>query len=93
VLAPDRVLAVEPDWYLVVEPRPEPLLAFFPESHDDALHVAFEVGNRHFTLGAAADGALLVPDDPAMAQLAERLGVRWERREAVYTPLGGGSDE
>jgi hypothetical protein len=28
-----------------------------------------------------------------MRQLATRLGARWERREAVYTPMGGGPDD
>jgi len=36
---------------------------------------------------------LVVPDDPAMSQLLSRLGMRWERREAVYAPLGGGGDD
>jgi urease accessory protein UreE len=58
----------------------------------EALRFAFDVGNRHFTL-AVEDGALVVPDDPAMTQLAARAGARWERREMVYTPLGGGPDE
>jgi len=92
VLEPGEILAVEDEWYLAVEGRPEPVLAIFPRSHEDALRIAFDVGNRHFTL--AVDGeALVVADDPAMAQLVARLGARWERREAVYTPLGGGSDE
>jgi hypothetical protein len=37
--------------------------------------------------------ALLVPDDTAMEHLVSRLGVRWERREAVYAPLGGGGHD
>jgi urease accessory protein len=92
VLDPGAVLLVEDDWYLVVEARPEPLLAIFPASREEALRLAFEVGNRHFTL-ALEDGALLVPDDTAMIQLATRAGARWERRQAVYTPLGGGPDD
>jgi urease accessory protein len=92
VLDPGAVLLVEDDWYLVVEARPEPLLAIFPASREEALRLAFEVGNRHFTL-AFEDGALLVPDDTAMIQLATRAGARWERRQAVYTPLGGGPDD
>lgn len=92
VLERGAVIAVEADWYLVVEARPEPVLAIFPGSHEEALRVAFDVGNRHFTL--AVDGAaLLVPDDIAMEQLASRLGVRWERRETIYTPLGGGDHD
>ena len=92
VLDPGAVLLVEDDWYLVVEARPEPVLAIFPASREEALRLAFEVGNRHFTL-AFEDGALLVPDDTAMIQLATRAGARWERRQAVYTPLGGGPDD
>ena len=92
VLDPGAILLVEDDWYLAVEARPEPLLAIFAASREEALRLAFDVGNRHFTLGFE-DGALLVPDDPAMRQLATRAGARWERRQAVYTPLGGGPDD
>ena len=92
VLAPGQVLAVERDWYLAVEGRPEPVLAVFPAGRAEALRFAFDVGNRHFTL-AVEDGALVVPDDPAMTQLAARAGARRERREMVYTPIGDGPDE
>ncbi len=92
VLEPGAILAVEERWYLVVEGRPEAVLAAFPSSHPEALRIAFDVGNRHFSLGME-DGALVVPDDPAMSQLLSRLGVRWERREAVYSPLGGAGDD
>lgn len=94
VLEPGHVLAVEEHWYLVVEARPEPVLALFPESYQAAVRIAFDVGNRHFSLGGDPD-TLLVPDDTAMEDLVRRLGVRWERREVVYSPLdsaerGGG---
>jgi urease accessory protein len=86
VLEPGDVLAIEPDWYLVVEAIPEPVLALFPESHEAAVRIAFDVGNRHFSLAADGD-TLLVQHDTAMEHLAARLGVRWERREAVFSPL------
>lgn len=86
VLEPGDVLAVEEDWYLVVEARPEPVLALFPESYAAAVRIAFDVGNRHFSLGGDGD-TLLVPDDTAMEDLVRRLGVRWERREVVYAPI------
>src|SRR5207249_9174946 len=54
VLRAGAVIAVEADWYLVVEPRPEPLLAVSPRDRTEAVRVAFEVGNRHFSL--AVDG-------------------------------------
>ena len=96
VLAPGDVLAVEDHWYLVVEARPEPVLALFPESYAAAVRIAFDVGNRHFSLGGDED-TLLVPDDTAMEDLVRRLGVRWERREVVYAPIhtsghGAGDD-
>jgi urease accessory protein len=89
VLTPGVVLHVDVDWYVVVEAAPEAVLAVCPRSPQEALRVAFEVGNRHFTL--AVDGErLLVADDPAMEQLLERLGVAFERTRAVFVPLGQG---
>ena len=87
VLAIGAILCLEPGFYLAVEGEPEPVIAVRPRDQREALRVAFEVGNRHFSL--AQDGeALLVPDDSAMTQLLDRLAVPWERRAAVYSPLG-----
>jgi urease accessory protein len=87
VMSPGDVLYVARDWYVVVEPALEPVLAVTPASHAEAIRVAFEVGNRHFVIGLD-DERLLVPDDPAMEQLLSRIGVRWERTRAVFVPLG-----
>ena len=89
VLRAGDVLAVEAAWYLVVEARPEPVLAVFPRDRAEAIRVAFDVGNRHFSLALDGDG-FLVPDDTAMEHLLDRLRVRWERRVAVYEPMDGG---
>ncbi|HET8576945.1 MAG TPA: urease accessory protein UreE [Methylomirabilota bacterium] len=89
VLQPGDVIAVGEEWYLEVEARPEPVLAVFPRDRDEAIRIAFDVGNRHFSLALQGD-ILLVPDDTAMEQLLTRLGVKWERREAVFDPIGGG---
>jgi urease accessory protein UreE len=89
VLRLGAVLHVAADWYAVVEGALEPVLAFKPTSPEEALRVAFEVGNRHFTL--AVDGErVLVPDDPAMGHLLTRLDVRFERVRAVFVPIGMG---
>ncbi len=89
VLAAGDVLHVGDGWYVVVEAAAEAVIAVTPRSRDEALRVAFEVGNRHFTL--ALDGEdLLVPDDPAMAILLTRLGVPWRRDHAVFVPIGAG---
>lgn len=88
LLKPGDIVAVEADWYLEIEGRPEPVLAVTPRSRDEAIRIAFDVGNRHFPLAMAGDD-LLVPDDTAMEQLLTRLGVAWQRRAAVFAPLGG----
>ena len=89
LLQPGDVVAVESDWYLEVEGKPEPVLAITPRDRNEAIRVAFDVGNRHFPV-AISGGDLLVPDDTAMEQLLTRLGVVWKRRAAVFAPLGGG---
>ena len=89
VLAPGAVLHVEAEWFVVVEAAEEAVLVVWPRTRDEGLRVAFEVGNRHFTL--AVDGErVLVPDDPAMEQLLRRLQVPFERTRAVFVPLGQG---
>ena len=89
VLTPGDVIHVGPGWYVTVEAAPEPVLAVTPRGHQEAIRIAFEVGNRHFTL-AIDDERLLVPDDPAMDQLLTRLGVAFARVEAVFVPIGMG---
>jgi len=86
-LDPDAILCVEPDWYLRVEGAIEPVLEIHPFSREEAVRIAFEVGNRHFPLAVQGD-SLLVPDDKAMTRLMDRLGVAWERRQAVFNPMG-----
>jgi urease accessory protein len=90
LLRPGDIVAVEADWYLEIEGRPEPVLAVTPRTTDEAIRVAFDVGNRHFPLAIDGDD-LLVPDDTAMEQLLTRLGVVWRRRAAIFAPLGGGA--
>ena len=89
VLEPGALLVVDADFYVVVEARPEPVLAVRPRDAREAVGVAFEVGNRHFPLALEGD-RLLVPDDAAMRQLLQRLGVAFEKAEAVFTPIGAG---
>jgi len=90
LLRPGDVIAAGDGWYVVVEGREEPVIAISPRDRDEAVRVAFDVGNRHFPL--ALDGArVLVPDDTAMEQLVRRLGVPWERCRAVFEPLDRGA--
>jgi urease accessory protein len=89
VLRPGEILHVAAEWYVVIEAAPEAVLAVTPRSREEGLRLAFEVGNRHFSV--ALDGErLLVADDPAMEQLLMRLGVTFERTQAVFIPIGLG---
>ncbi|PYN92862.1 MAG: urease accessory protein UreE [Candidatus Rokuibacteriota bacterium] len=88
-LTPGHVLHRDADWYVVIDAAAEPVLAITPRSRDEALRVAFEVGNRHFTLAIDGD-RLLVPDDTAMEQLLTRLNVPWKRDHTVFVPVGAG---
>ena len=86
-LAPDSILWIGADWYLRVEAATESVLEIHPSDSNQAVKIAFEVGNRHFPL-AMQDSKILVPDDTAMVRLMDRLGVPWERRQAVFDPIG-----
>ena len=88
VLAPGAIIYVAAEWCLKIEAAVEPVLEISPSGYAAAVKVAFEVGNRHFPL-ALENGKILVPDDKAMVRLMERLGARWERRQAIFDPIGG----
>jgi urease accessory protein len=88
-LTPGDVLHLGADWYVMVEAAEEPVIAVMLRSREEALRVAFEVGNRHFTLAIDGD-RLLVPDDTAMEQLLTRLGLPWHRTRSVFEPIGAG---
>ena len=86
-LAHGTILYVGTDWYLKIEAAMEPVLEITAEDRDEALKIAFEVGNRHFPLALEND-KLRVPDDKAMVRLMERLDARFERRQAIFEPIG-----
>jgi len=86
-LAPDSILWIGDDWYLRIEAATESVLEIHPLDSNQAVKIAFEVGNLHFPL-AMQDGKLLVPDDTAMVRLMDRLGVTGERKQAVFDPIG-----
>jgi len=86
VLEPGAILFVGEGWYLRLEAAVEPVLEIVPSRCDEALRIAFEVGNRHFPM-ALEEGKILVPDDKAMVRLMERLGASWERRQAIFNPI------
>ena len=85
--APGSILYVGEDWYLKIEAAIEPVLEIVPSNYNEAVKIAFEVGNRHFPL-ALEESKILVPDDKVMVRLMERLGAPWERRQAIFDPFG-----
>lgn len=81
------ILYIGEDWYLKLDGAVESVLEIVPSDNNEAVKIAFEVGNRHFPL--ALDGnKVLVTDDKAMVRLMERLGVPFRRRQAVFDPIG-----
>lgn len=86
-LTPDSILYVGPDWYLKIEASVETVIEVTPSGYNDAVRIAFEVGNRHFPL-AIRENKILVPDDTAMVQLLDRLGAPWIKCQAVFNPIG-----
>ena len=89
-IEPGQVLWIGPDWYLTMEAANEPLLAIHVADRQEAIRVAFEIGNLHFPLAIAGE-RLLVPDDSAMTQLLGRIGVRSEKCMAAFQPIAKGS--
>ena len=87
VLTPDSIVWVGPEWYLRIEAASEAVLEILPSDCAQAVKIAFEVGNRHFSL-ALRENRILVPDDTAMVRLMDRLGARWERKQTVFDPIG-----
>jgi urease accessory protein len=86
-LAHGTILHVAADWYLKIEAAIEPILEIVPADYEEAVRIAFEVGNRHFPL-ALREKSILIPDDQVMIRLLERLGVAWERRQTIFDPIG-----
>jgi urease accessory protein len=86
-LAPGAILYVGADWYLKIEAAIESVLEIVPSDYNEAVKIAFEVGNRHFPL-ALEKSRILVPDDKVMVRLMDRLGAPWERRQAIFDPIG-----
>ena len=86
-VVPGAILHVGADWYLKMEAAIEAVLEIVPSDHNDAVKIAFEIGNRHFPLALEAS-KILVPDDRVMVRLMDRLGARWERRRAIFNPIG-----
>lgn len=73
--------------------RPEPILeiSLSGKNADEAARLGWHLGNLHFPLAIADDGAaLLVADDPAVRQTLTRENIVYRTAERVFRPLTGG---
>lgn len=89
-IEPGQIMWIGRDWYLTMGAASEPLLAIHARDQQEAIRIAFEIGNLHFPLAVAGE-RLLVPDDSAMSQLLGRIGAHWEKCSLAFQPIGKGS--
>jgi urease accessory protein len=89
-IEPGQIMWIALDWYLTMGAAIEPLLTIHASDRQEAIRIAFEIGNLHFPLAVSGE-RLLVPDDPAMTQLLQRIGASWGKCSAVFSPIGKGS--
>lgn len=71
--------------------RPEPVLEI-PLGTDpaDAARLGWRLGNLHFPLAFAENGAALAVDDPAVRGMLTREHIAFTPAERVFRPISGG---
>lgn len=82
-------LALEDGSYVEVRAADEPVMDISCTDPAHLARVAWHVGNRHLAVQVLPDGALRLLDDHVIAEMAERLGARVERRNAPFDPEPG----
>lgn len=81
----DTVYLTEAARY-VIEQEPEPVLEIpLPAAPDAAAITGWAVGNLHFPIEAQSH-RLLAPDDVALRQSLERMGIEFRAITAVFCP-------
>ena len=53
-MEPGQIMWIGPDWYLTMAAANEPLLAIHAGDREEAIRIAFEIGNLHFPLAVEA---------------------------------------
>ncbi|MDA1192760.1 MAG: urease accessory protein UreE [Candidatus Poribacteria bacterium] len=71
---------------IVVEGARESVFVLRPQSLEDGVRMAHQIGNLHRTLGMEGD-AILVPHEPTMERQFERLGFEYVVENRVFTPI------
>src|SRR5579875_3021042 len=88
-LKPGEIIVLGPDYFIEIEAALEKVIVVDVPEREMALRVAYEVGNRHFPLASNAT-EILVPDDPAMRNLMERLGMTLRVELRPFDPITTG---
>ena len=79
------VLAIDGDVAIVVEASPEDLFVVLPENNLAWGMIGFNLGNLHRPV-RFTETSILTPADPLVADMMDRLGIKFERR---MTPFVG----
>lgn len=71
----------------VISQAPEEVLEIVPPSDaQQALALAWQIGNLHFPLQVEGN-RIRTADDPALRQMFDRTGIRYECVQVVFQPL------
>ena len=68
--------------------KPESVLRVTSEHRADLVRAAYHLGNRHVPVELHVDH-LVLGNDPVLAEMLKRLGVRIEEREQPFFPESG----
>ncbi|MBL8832876.1 MAG: urease accessory protein UreE [Rhodospirillales bacterium] len=82
-------LALEDGSYVEVKAANEPVMDISCKDPAHLARVAWHVGNRHLAVQVLPGGVLRLLDDHVIAEMAEKLGARVERRNAPFDPEPG----
>lgn len=78
--------------FIAVIAAPEPVADLTAADPVALARLAWHVGNRHVPVQVLAQGALRVPDDPVLLDMASGLGARVTRKMAPFQPEPGAYD-
>ncbi|MBI1243671.1 MAG: Urease accessory protein UreE [Alphaproteobacteria bacterium] len=82
-------LALEDGSYVEVRAADEAVMDIACDDPAHLARVAWHVGNRHLPVQILANGALRLLDDHVIAEMAEKLGARVERKQGPFDPEPG----
>ena len=92
LLQPGDIVAVESDWYLEIEGKPEPVLAVTPRSGTRRYASPSTWATATFPWPWTAT-IFSCPTTRPWSSCSRASGVAWKRRAAIFAPLGGKSWE